>query len=165
MGVAWVLTVLLLATTPTSATNPSVPERSDDVGPFGEMLRLQHLVEDQNACALPGCVFKYDNFMECLYRAWNKGLVRTDVRDYVAEGMTRGFTLGAQRDMLEAQGQQVFRNYKSAYEGRASVSDAVYARLDKGRSLRVGTWSESYPYLRRLFKAFKIFPLGHQKPI
>jgi hypothetical protein len=152
--------VLLIAITPISATSPSAPESAADFGPFNELFRLQRLVEDQNACALPGCVFKYDNFMSCLHRAWSKGLVRTDVRDYVADGMTRGFTLGAQRDLLEGQGQQIFRNYKSAYEGRDSVSDAVYARLDKGRSLFIGTWSECYPYLRQLFKSFKIFPLG-----
>ena len=97
--------MLLTAITPTSATSLSRPEAAGDFGPFEEMFRMQRLVEDQNACALPGCVFKYDNFMSCLHCAWNKGLVGTEVRDYVADGMTRGFTLGAQREQLESQGQ------------------------------------------------------------
>ena len=153
--------MLLLAITPASATQLSkASEAGLDLGPFAEMLHWQRVVERQNACALPGCVFKFDNFMSSLHAAWNKGYVSTGVYEYVSDGLRNGFTLGAQSALLEAQGQQIFRNYKSAYDNRGSISDAVYDRVKKQRSLRIGSWSECYPYLRQLFSSFKSFSLG-----
>ena len=152
--------MLLLALTQTAATKQPTLESASGVGPFAEMFKLQRLVEEQNACALPGCVFKYENFMGSLHNAWNKGFIATHTYEYVADGMRHGFTLGAQRELLEAHGQCIFRNYKSAYEGRASVSDAVYDRIAKRRSIRLGKFSDVYPYMKRLFKSFKLFPMS-----
>ena len=152
--------MLMLAIMPTGATTQSPSSEFGDRGPLAEMFKMQRIVEEQNACALPGCVFKNENFMGSLHNAWNKGFIATHTYEYVADGMRNGFSVGAQRELLEAQGQCIFRNYKSAYEGRASVSDAVYDRVAKKRSIRLGTFAECYPLLKRCFKSYKIFPMS-----
>ena len=63
-------------------------------GHFDEFFNLARLVEEENACALPGCTIVYDRFMPVLRRAMSRGYVRDEHGMFVADGLRHGFTLG-----------------------------------------------------------------------
>jgi hypothetical protein len=67
-------------------------------GAFDEFLELGNLVENENACALPGCSIVYDRFMPVLRRAMSRGYVRDAHGEFVADGLRHGFSLGLVHD-------------------------------------------------------------------
>ena len=111
------------------------PLRLRGGGHFDELLALRALVETENACTLPGCTIQYDRFVTILRRAMSRGYVKDHHGFYVLNGLHNGFEVGAQRDALR--GRRAFRNYKSAYVGRESVSAAVNARVAAGKTLKM----------------------------
>ena len=125
---------------------------------FAAVAQLTKLVEETNACALPGCTIKYDSFMPILWRAVQRGWVAHDDAVFVADGLRHGFTAGVQR--VELHGQRVFKNYKSAVVAMEQVGRATQARLDSGKSICLGEWSRVNSRLREEVKEFYIFPLG-----
>ena len=125
---------------------------------FDELRRLEALVYEGNACMLPGCSIKYDNFMPIMWRAVSRGYVKDYHARFVADGLRNGFSLGVQRDLLK--GHRVFRNYPSAYEAHDSVSAAVQSRIDAKRSYVLGPWSDAKLILYGLYENFFVFPMG-----
>jgi hypothetical protein len=73
---------------------------ADVGGVFERVFELADLVARENACALPGVSIKYDNFLSCMWRAVGRGFVRQADAEFVAEGLTSGFTAGVQRSLL-----------------------------------------------------------------
>ena len=127
-------------------------------GHFDELLGLRTLVETENACALPGCTIKYDSFVPILRRAMSRGYVKDHHGFYVLNGLRNGFDVGGCREALR--GRRVFRNYKSAYLGRESVTAAVDARVAAGKTIRIGKWSEVVSELNALVEHYFVFPMG-----
>ena len=120
---------------------------------------MRRLVENENACALPGCTIKYDSFMTCLRRAVSRGYVHVRHAEFVEHGLTHGFDCGVQRELLF--GKRVFSNYKSAEEARSSVTKAIQSRLKKGKSLALGAWSVVESALRAAgVEQYFVFPMG-----
>jgi len=119
---------------------------------------LAQLVEEENACALPGCNIKFDTFIPCLERAMARGFVRRDHGEFVARGLRRGFDIGLTPGSLK--GRRVFRNYKSAELARESVSNAIRARLNASRTICLGEWDTANAQLQVEFSDYFAFPMG-----
>ena len=64
-----------------------------------------------------------------------EGLVTQHDVDYVLDGIKNGFDLGV--DETRLRGKRVHRNYKSAYEKKDLVSDALRKRVQKGKTLKL----------------------------
>ena len=111
---ALILLVLLGISAANATTQTSATELAHlaGAGALEELLRLRSLVENENACALPGCTIKYDSFLTCMRRAVSRGYVHVRHAEFVEHGLTHGFDCGVQRELLF--GKRVFSNYKSA---------------------------------------------------
>ena len=180
-----VLTLLLIAPTPTSATTPSRREREvafpalaasttplRDMYALGERLPssfaalqpifdLSDKVITNNACALPGCSIDYDNFIPAMWRAVASGHVAHEHADFVADGLRWGFKAGINTEVLIGNGHRWFKNYPTALENAGAVTKAVQARVISGKTLDLGPWSAMMSEaLRSVFKASAIFPMG-----
>ena len=131
---------------------------TDTSSGFQELARLEELVHARNACQLPGCSINYECFMPVLMRAVSRGYVKSVHAQFVADGLRNGFSLGVSADSLR--GQRVFRNYPTAYTARDSVTESVRSRVDAGRTLVLGPWSQVKVTLYGLYKHFFIFPMG-----
>ena len=144
----------MLVTTPTRAAPSSeLPEGLALVS----TLRMQ--VEEIGACALPGVALKYDTFMPCMWRAVATGFVKHADAVFVADGLRYGFKAGI--DVLRLAGHRWFTNYKSALEGRDAVTRATMKRVQSGKTLRLGLWTNTLAQgIKALFGASAIFPLG-----
>lgn len=118
---------------------------------------LKTIVEEENACRLPGCTIKYDTFLTILARAQSRGYVRDHHAAYVANGLRYGFDLGVSAGSLK--GRRVFKNYSSALEHRATVTAAIDKRLAAGRSTHLGRWEDVEAELAEIADYF-VFPLG-----
>ena len=98
-----------------SARRPLRPKRVSlrlrGAGALDELMAMEKLVYEQNACALPGCTIKFDSFVSCLRRAVSRGYVKDVHAQFVENGMKNGFTIGLTPGSLK--GQRVFRNYPS----------------------------------------------------
>ena len=112
----------------------------------------------KNACALPGCSLKYESFMDVLQRAMSRGYVRDHVGRYVMDGLRNGFSIGLDRGSVV--GRRIFKNFKSAYENRESVSDAIESRLEKHKTVLLGPADEVLTELKQKIKNFFVFPMG-----
>ena len=75
---------------------PGVSATPEDTswGSLGQVWRLRSMVEEQNACALPGVAIRYDSFMTVMWRAVSKGFVEQEHAEFVADGLTNGFDCG-----------------------------------------------------------------------
>ena len=127
-------------------------------GPLDELVKLRTLVEEESACALPGCHIKYDRFVPILLRAMSRGYVKDCYGNFVLHGLRHGFDIGAQRELLK--GKRVFKNYSSAYDGKASVSAAILGRLEANKTLCLGRMQDVIPALNLYSDAYYFFPLG-----
>ena len=146
--------LVLLATTPTAATKSS----SEPEG-LAAVARLQSIVEEATACSLPGVGVKYDTFIPCMWQAVSRGFVKHAHAVFVGDGLRDGFTAGI--DVTRLRGHRWFSNYKSAVEGRDAVTRATMKRVDAGKTVQIGTWSDQLAAcLRNSFPATAIFPVG-----
>ena len=127
-------------------------------GGLAEVHRLTSLVEESNACALPGCTIKYDTFLPVMWKAVARGYVKHEHAVFVAHGLRHGFEAGIQRDQLH--GQRVFKNYKTAVDAMEQVARATQGRVDTGKTLVLGDWGNLRDTLRETVKDFYLFPLG-----
>ena len=57
---------------------------------------------------------------------------------YLIDGVSKGFDLGLDESMMK--GKRVFRNYPTAYEAKEKVSDALRARVEAGKTLKLGAF-------------------------
>lgn len=154
--------------TPTSASPASTkltqaPTRlsAGDLGSDGFALlsELRHLVMNENACALPGVTLRYDTFLPVMRGAVEAGWVAPWAADFVAEGLRYGFKLGV--DVAKLQGHRWFKNYGTAVQARAAVTKATMARVDLGKTLKLGCWSSGMAdQLKAFYPHTCIFPMG-----
>jgi hypothetical protein len=83
-----------------------------------------------------------------------------DSAKFVADGLRWGFRCGV--DVTRMKGKRIFRNYRSAYEGAAKVSEAVLKRVHAGKTLCLGAFDVSrkgdIP-----FPTYAVFPMGAVK--
>ncbi len=130
------------------------------MGAVKDYYSTRAIVEMFGACSLPGCTIKYDGFMAVLRRAQSRGYVKDHEGDYVAEGLRHGFKLGVNFEALRRNGRRIHRNYMSAYENHASVSNAVRARLGKGKTISLGRADAALAELSAEFASLACFPMG-----
>ena len=78
-------------------------------------------------------------FESTLPRAVKAGHVSQRDADIVLEGIRNGFDLFVDPDKL--QGLRYHKNYKSAYENKATVTEALLKRVKDGKTLKLGAWS------------------------
>jgi len=121
-------------------------------GAVDKLRQLEEIVVTKNACALPGCSLKYESFMDVLQRAMSRGYVRDHVGRYVMDGLRNGFSIGLDRGSVV--GRRIFKNFKSAYENRESVSDAIESRLEKHKTVLLGPADEVLTELKQKIKNF-----------
>ena len=76
------------------------PPGSEPSG-LGLVAAMRARVEATNACALPGCAIKYDNFMHAMWRAVAHGHVEHAAASFVAGGLRHGFTAPSTPPVLE----------------------------------------------------------------
>jgi hypothetical protein len=160
-NIVLILLVLLGISAANATTQTSASELAHSAGASAleELFRLRRLVENENACALPGCTIKYDSFLTCMRRAVSRGYVHVRHAEFVEHGLTHGFDCGVQRELLF--GKRVFSNYKSAEEARSSVTKAIQSRLKKGKSLALGAWSVVETALKAAgVDTYFLFPMG-----
>ena len=116
-------------------------------------------METSNACELPGVSIKYGPFLECMWRAVEKGFVDRDKASFVAEGLKSGFMAGV--DVTQLRGHRWFKNYPPALEARRAVTKANNKRVGAFKTLALGVWSASLGSLvRATFGATAIAPLN-----
>ena len=108
---------------------------------------------------MPGCAVKYDTFMHSMWKAVARGHVPHDKAVFVQSGLRHGFKAGI--DTTKMVGQKIFKNYKSALEGREAVTRATMKRVQAGKTLQLGSWSTALvSSLKAFYAAFAVFPMG-----
>ena len=136
------------------------PPGSEPSG-LGLVAAMRARVEATNACALPGCAIKYDNFMHAMWRAVAHGHVEHAAASFVAGGLRHGFTAGVDVVRLARMGNRWFSNYKSAEAARIPVRQAIMKRVARGKTLSLGAWtSQLAGEVRAYFANSFIFPMG-----
>ena len=143
---------------PTAGPTATIRTVSSKLSPFAEVWKLTKLVEEVNACALPGCTIKYDKFLPVMWRAVARGFVSHEHATFVARGLRHGFDAGVQRSKLK--GRRVFKNYKSAIDAMDKVAGATQKRIETGKTLMLGDWVTAKEELFNDVEDFIIFPLG-----
>ena len=127
--------------------------------PFSEVHRLERLVGEENACALPGVSLVYERFLPIMWRAVATGHVRHEAASFVAQGLRWGFTAGIQPDKMV--GHRHFKNYQSSLDARTQVTAAVVDRVSKGKTLDLGVATAgAMSALKGLYRATACFPMG-----
>ena len=160
--------VAMLAITPSVATPRLLegavpPGEPPPISDWGEGLtylsELKGRVERENACVIPGCPIRYENFVGAMDRAVHLGYVLPEHAHFVREGLRFGFTVGV--DVAKLTGHRWFRNYPTALDARSEVTAATQKRVAAGRTIHLGVWSEALKSLvRATFRASFIFPMG-----
>ena len=108
---------------------------------------------------MPGCAIKYGTFMHSMWKAVARGEVPHDKAVFVQSGLRHGFRAGI--DTTKMVGQRIFKNYKSALDGREAVTRATMKRVQAGKTLQLGSWSSTLvSSLKAFYAAFAVFPLG-----
>ena len=127
-------------------------------GALDVLVEMENLVRDRGAYSLPGCTIKYESFLPALRRAVSRGYVKDWHAAFVERGLVEGFTLGVDPDSLK--GQRIFSNGRRAYMARAAVSESIWQRVQKHKTLHLGPWNEVYPLLVKKYRNFFCFPLN-----
>ena len=141
------------------ATQASGSPVTDTRGTLDDYFAMKNIVETSNACELPGVSIKYGPFLECMWRAVEKGFVDRDKASFVAEGLKSGFMAGV--DVTQLRGHRWFKNYPPALEARRAVTKANNKRVGAFKTLALGVWSASLGSLvRATFGATAIAPLN-----
>ena len=147
----------VLATIPASATPSATSELSG--GGLARLSELRAVVEESGATALPGCKIKYGSFMECMWRGVARGFVKHENAVFVQQGLRHGFKAGI--DVTRMVGHKWFKNYKTALEGRDAVTRATMKRVQAGKTIQLGTWTNTLADgVKSLYQASAIFPMG-----
>jgi len=118
---------------------------------------LEHLVETDGACALPGVSIRLDLIRPLLEKAVGRGFVRRDHADFVVDGLTRGFDCGIDTSMLT--GGKFYANYPTATQARPAVSKAIRGRLRDSKSYELFTWDKSQRS-QLPWAAWRVFSMG-----
>ena len=91
-----------------------------------------------------------------MWQAVARGFVRHEDAVFAQQGLRYGFKAGTR--ML---GHKWYKNYKSALEGREAVTRATMKRVQAGKTIPLGTWTNTLASgLKSLYKASAIFRVG-----
>jgi hypothetical protein len=97
--------------------------------------------------------------MDCMWQAVARGFVRHEDAVFAQQGLRYGFKAGI--DVTRMLGHKWYKNYKSALEGREAVTRATMKRVQAGKTIPLGTWTNTLASgLKSLYKASAIFPVG-----
>ena len=97
-----------------------------------------------------------------MWKAVARGFVRHEDAVFVNNGLRDGFTAGV--DVNQLGGHRWFKNYQSALEGREPVTRAIMKRVQAGKTLDLGLWTNALADgLKSMFSATAIFPMGAAK--
>jgi hypothetical protein len=141
-------------------------ESADVDGRFKPMFEMARLVARGTSCDLPGVPMKYDSFVTAMWTAVKSGHVDGTKAQFIQNALQYGVEGGARREQLA--GHRVFSNYPAATgEFAVKVAKAIAKRVQSGRTLDLGPWSEDLRgVMKRVFKWFYIFPLSARaKPL
>ena len=119
--------------------------------------KLRRQVESEGACSLPGCSFEFNVFMPILQRSVVRGYVSLPSAKFVADGLRFGFVCGV--DVTRMRGRRFFRNYPTALQGAAKVSEAVRKRVTAHKTLCLGEFDISRKH-EIPFPKCAVFPMG-----
>ena len=133
---------------------------ADTEGVLTSIFDLARTVYHGTACDLPGVTIPYDTFVPAMWRAVSAGYVSEFHGELVHQGLRWGFEAGLSPSSLR--GIRVFKNYDSATGVyRSRVTQATEARVQAGRTLDLGEWSQpTGALLSAVFGSFFIFPMG-----
>ena len=98
--------------------------------------------------------------MPILQRAVIRGYVALQSAKFVADGLRWGFRCGV--DVSRMKGKRIYRNYRSAYEGAAKVSEAVLKRVRAAKTICLGEFDISMKG-EIPFSTCAVFPMGAVK--
>ena len=94
-----------------------------------------------------------------MWQAVARGFVRHEDAVFAQQGLRYGFKAGI--DVTRMLGHKWYKNYKSALEGREAVTRATMKRVQAGKTIPLGTWTNTLASgLKSLYKASAIFPVG-----
>ena len=94
-----------------------------------------------------------------MWQAVARGFVRHEDAVFAQQGLRYGFKAGI--DVTRMLGHTWYKNYKSALEGREAVTRATMKRVQAGKTIPLGTWTNTLASgLKSLYKASAIFPVG-----
>ena len=102
---------------------------------FGE---LQEKAEREGVSFLEGSTVNVPLFTQQLQLLVEDGGFAQSDADYLIEGITWGFDLGVDENKLR--GKIVHKNYKSAFENKQKVTNALAERVNNGKTLKLGAF-------------------------
>ena len=120
-----------------SGTELGDPERIKLVPAWHDRVKaLERDVLRHGAKVMSGSTLDLSEFERLGPVIVREGLVTWSEVDYVLNGIKNGFDLGVDESRLR--GKRVFRNYKSAYEKKDLVTEALRKRVQKGKTIKLG---------------------------
>ncbi len=93
---------------------------------------------------LPGNTLHLPVWKKWLPLAVSAGYVSATDADYVMHGLEHGFDLGLDESLMPSR--QYYKNYKSALENRATVTEALLKRVKAGKTIKLGRWKVGDPF-------------------
>ena len=105
---------------------------------WGDFIALQSEIERRGVSHLKGSTLDVDLFTEKLDLLVRDGDFSRSDADYLRKGITWGFDLGVDESKLP--GKAVLKNYKSAFDNKQKVTDALAARVTAGKTLKLGAF-------------------------
>ena len=119
--------------------------------------QLADTVSQHGACKLPGISIDDAAFVQILRRAVFRGYVTREQAEFVEIGLRFGFDLGV--DATKLKGRRHYRNYPTALQAQAAVTDATRARVDAGKTVKMCRLEADT--LRQLpWRHWRKFPVG-----
>ena len=102
---------------------------------FGE---LQEKAEREGVSFLEGSTVNVPLFTQQLRLLVEDGEFEQSDADYLIEGVTWGFDLGVDESKLR--GKVVHKNYKSAFDNKQKVTNALAERVSQGKTVKLGAF-------------------------
>ena len=93
-----------------------------------------------------------------MWRAVSRGYVHDLHARFVQNALTFGFDLGFEPARLARRGRILHRPYASAMENAGAVADAIFKRIDAGKTLCLGEWCNRIHDIP--FEDCLVFPCG-----
>ena len=128
--------------TPTPLINEPVPITSTDDDERSWQDNFLELINDKLASGITnmkGYGMDFLKFKTVLPRCVLAGTVSQSDCDYVLHGLEFGFDLHADESLLP--GKKATKNYKSAYEAKHKIQEALAKRVATGKTLKLGEFA------------------------
>ena len=111
---------------------------------------------------MAGYGLNLSHFRDVLPRAASAGYVEEHVANYVLHGLEFGFSADIDESALA--GRRVFKNYKSAFENKEKVSNALASRVTAGKTLNWGRGMENPRAYQRMAVVLAVRTISRVKP-